>query len=269
MKGGLVVAVYALKALKHFGLLEDMPVTFLCNSDEEIGSLASRPWIEEQARGARAAFVFEGGGLGGEVVTGRKGRLGLRLDVRGRAGHAAKGGAKASAILELAHKIVALEALNDGSEITLNVGRVEGGIGPNTVPESATALVDARYLSPDGQRRIERDIAAIVQGCAVSGVSCACEVIAGRPPMPRSAANQALFHVFRALALEIGCPVGDELRFGVSDANFIAGQGVPVLDGLGPMGDMDHSDREYILKHSVMERAALSAAALAELWRSR
>ncbi len=269
MKGGLVVAVYALKALKHFGLLEEIPVTFLCNSDEEIGSPASRPWIEEQARGALAAFVFEGGGLSGEVVTGRKGRLGLCLNVRGRAGHAAKGGPKASAILELAHKIVALEALNDGTEITLNVGRVEGGIGPNTVPDSATALVDVRYLTLAGQHRAEQQIAIIVQACAVPGTSCACEIIAGRPPMPRSAANQALFQVFEALARSVECPVTDELRFGVSDANFIAGQGVPVLDGLGPMGDLDHSDREYILKHSVIKRAALTAAALAELWKTR
>jgi len=269
MKGGLVVGVYALKALKHLGMLEDMPVTFLCNSDEEIGSPASRPWIEEHSGGCLAALVLEGGGLNREVVTGRKGRMGLRLVVRGRAGHAAKGGPKASAVLELAHKIIALERLNDDAEITLNVGRVEGGIGPNTVSERAEALIDVRFLTPTGQDLARQQIEAIVQTANVSGTSCESLVVAGRPAMPQSRANRGVFFEARRQARLLGYELPEELRFGVSDANFIAGQGVPVLDGLGPIGDQDHSDREYILKQSVVERAALVAATLIGLRRDQ
>lgn len=266
MKGGLVVAVYALKALDHLGLLEDIPVTVLCNSDEEIGSPASRPWIEEQAKGALAALVFEGGGANNDVVTGRKGRLGMSLTVRGRAGHAAKGGAKASAILELAHKIIALEGLNDGLEITLNVGQITGGIGPNTVPELATAALDARFLTPGGQRRLEQCLARIVEAENVAGTSTILTVQSGRPAMPQSEGNRRLW----ALACEqtriLGYGLPEELRSGVSDANFIAGLGVPVLDGLGPVGDLDHSDLEFILKDSLSSRAALTAATIAAIW---
>lgn len=266
MKGGLVVAVYALKALAHLGLLKEIPVTVLCNSDEEIGSHASRPWIEEMCGGALAALVFEGGGAGKDVVTGRKGRLGLELTVRGRAGHAAKGGAKASAILELAHKIIALEALNDGREITLNVGQVEGGIGPNTVPELATAALDARFLDPAGQERLERDLARIVAEPLIPGTSATLSVKSGRPAMPQSQANRDLYAIARAQAQILGYDLPEELRSGVSDANFIAGLGIAVLDGLGPVGDLDHSDLEFILKDSLMERAALTAATIAALW---
>lgn len=265
MKGGLVVGIYALKALRHLNMLGQTPLTFLCNSDEEIGSPASRAWIEEHARNCLAAFVLEGGGLQREVVTARKGRLGLRLTVRGRAGHAAKGGPKASAIEELAHKILALEALNDDSGITLNVGQIEGGIGPNTVAERAEALVDARFVTPQGQHKVERDIEAVVRSVAVPGTCAEASVIAGRPAMPQSEGNRRLFAACSRQARKFGYELTDELRSGVSDANFIAGQGVPVLDGLGPVGDMDHSDQEYILKHSVMERAALLAATVADL----
>lgn len=264
MKGGLVVGVYALKALQTQGLLDSMPVTFLCNSDEEIGSPASRPWIEDQAAGCRAAFVLEGGGLDREVVTGRKGRLGLRLTVRGRAGHAAKGGVKASAILELAHKIVTLEALNDGSEITINVGQAGGGIGPNTVAENAWALVDMRFLTPEGRQRALNALETAVTAVTVPGTACEIAEVAGRLAMPRSEGNIRLFHTFREQARVLGYGLKDELRHGVSDANIIAGLDVPVLDGLGPVGDMDHSDREYILKQSVMERAALLAVSMAD-----
>ena len=269
MKGGLVVAVYALKALAELGLLDDMPVTVLCNSDEEIGSPVSRALIEDTVRSARAALVFEGGGPQGDVVTGRKGRTGLKLTVRGRAGHAAKGGAKASAILELAQKITALEALNDDAEITVNVGHVEGGIGPNTVPELAQALVDARFLSPEGQSRLRESLAAIFSEQIVPGTSCEHVETTGRPAMPQSEANKRLYAAARKQAAILGYELPDELRFGVSDANFIADRGVPVLDGLGPLGDLDHSDREYIDRCSLMERAALVASLLLDLWTNR
>ena len=266
MKGGLVVAIYALKALGHLGLLEEIPITVLCNSDEEIGSPTSRPWIERMSEDALAALVFEGGGPGKDVVTGRKGRLGMEMTVRGRAGHAAKGGAKSSAILELAHKIIALEGLNDGREITLNVGQVEGGIGPNTVPELATAALDARFLTPVGQQRLEENLARIVAEPIVPGTSAILSVKSGRPAMPQSEGNRRLYAVARAQAQNFGYDLPEELRSGVSDANFIAGLGVPVLDGLGPVGDLDHSDLEFILKDTLMERAALTAATIAALW---
>lgn len=266
MKGGLVVAVYALKTLAHLGLLDNIPITILCNSDEEIGSPASRSWIEEQARGALAALVFEGGGADRNVVTGRKGRLGLRLTVKGRAGHAAKGGGKASAILEMAHLIIALEGLNDGREITLNVGQVDGGIGPNTVPDLATAAIDARFLTPEGQQRLEQSLARIVASPSVTGTRASLEVQSGRPAMPQSEGNRRLWSIACAQAQMLGYELPEELRSGVSDANFIASLDVPVLDGLGPVGDLDHSDMEYILKDSLIERSALTASTIAAIW---
>lgn len=265
MKGGLVAGVFALKALHHLGELERIPVTFLCNSDEEIGSPASRSWIEEQTSDCAAALVLEGGGRNREVVTGRKGRLGFQATVRGRAGHAAKGGHKASAVLELAHMILALESLNDDPEITVNVGRIEGGIGPNTIPDLALAQIDARFLSPQGQARLEERIKDLLSKSVISGTTRSAETTSGRPAMPPSPANRELYKLAREQARLFGYDLPEELRFGVSDANFIAGRGVPVLDGLGPVGDMDHSDQEFILTASLMERAALVAAILLEL----
>ena len=266
MKGGLVVALYALKALGHLGLLADMPVTVLCNSDEEIGSPASRPWIEEHARGALAALVFEGGGAGRDVVTGRKGRLGLRLTVRGKAGHAAKGGPKASAILEMAHKVIALEKLNGVAGATLNVGQVCGGIGPNTVPESAVAEIDVRFPDPKAQGLVQEAISEIAARIVVPGTSAELSPTTGRPAMPPTEGNRRLYALAREQARSLGYDLPEELRSGVSDANFIGALGVPVLDGLGPVGDLDHSDMEHILRASLAERAALAAATIAAIW---
>jgi glutamate carboxypeptidase len=265
MKGGLVVALYALKALEHLGLLADLPVTVLCNSDEEIGSPASRAWIEEQTRNALAALVFEGAGPEREVVTGRKGRMGLNLTVHGRAGHAAAGGDKSSAILELAHKIIALENLNGVAGATLNVGQVSGGIGPNTVPDRAEAELDVRLPDQRTQDLIGEAIRKIAERSTIPGTRAELSTVGGRPPMPQSDGNRRLYAVARKHARRFGYELPEELRSGVSDANFIGALGVPVLDGLGPVGGLDHSDREFIVGESLAERAALTAAIIAEI----
>ncbi len=265
MKGGLVVGIYALKALKACSLLNRFPIVFIFNSDEETGSRTSNKLIREEARKSKAAFVLEAGGLDGEIVTGRKGNLSSILKVSGRAGHAAFAGEdKASAIHELAHKIIAVEALNDPDKgITANVGLIAGGIGPNTVPEDACAKLDFRFLTPDDGLKIKKALEVIVSRTSVPGTDAVLEVVSGRPPMPQSRGNQDLFERLQSVADELGIPVLSELRQGCSDANLIADEGVPVIDGLGPIGAKDHSHDEYMVKSSLLQRTLLLANVIA------
>ena len=110
MKGGLVVGIYALMALDKLGLLQQIPLTFVFNSDEEIGSRSSVDLIQKEANSSAFAFVLEAGGLENEIVTGRKGNLTIELHIEGEAGHAAFATKnKPSAILEMAHKIIEFE----------------------------------------------------------------------------------------------------------------------------------------------------------------
>ncbi|MFW6314269.1 MAG: M20 family metallopeptidase [Desulfohalobiaceae bacterium] len=260
MKGGLVCGIFALLALQELGLLSEIPVAMLCNSDEEIGSPASWELISQEAERSFAGFVLECGGLEGEIVTGRKGRKGYLLQVQGQAGHAAQADkTKPSAILELAHKIIALEELNQPPAITLNVGRIQGGIGPNTVAKQAQAFIDLRFLQEKDGQSLEQRMQEILANPHIPGTSCHLSYQTGRPPMPQSRLNQELFRLVHSRAEMLGQKVRPELRNGVSDANILASKGVPVLDGLGPMGDMDHSEDEYLLKSSLVPRACLLA----------
>lgn len=264
MKGGLVVALFALRALEAAGWLGRVPVTILFNPDEEIGSPASGPLIRAEARRCARALVLEGGGLQGQVVTGRKGKLGYRLEISGRSGHAGNAAqGKASAVLELAHKIIALEALNAPPEVTVNVGRVEGGIGPNTVAEQAVALIDSRALSPEGLEKLRKRIEVLASECNTPGTSCRLTQTSMRPTMPQSEANRGLYALAAQEAAGLGQGISEDLRSGVSDANLAAAEFIPALDGLGPLGDLDHSDREYIIKDSLPQRSALLAMLLA------
>ena len=264
MKGGLVVAIYALRALQSLGLLDEIPVSFIFNSDEEIGSPCSRDLIINQAKTCAAAFVFECAGLKGQAATGRKGKISFDVETTGESGHAGnRPGGKASAILELAHKTIALEALNDpDKDVSVNVGVVSGGLGPNTIAPSARARVEARYRTARDGRELEDAVAGIMAAPVIPGTTAGAERIPGRPAMETTAHIRELYAVARDAARETGLPFGEEFRGGVSDANFIAHAGVPVLDGLGPVGDLDHSPNEYMVTASLAERALLAACVI-------
>src|SRR5690606_38297311 len=148
MKAGLVMNAFVLAAFRKFGA--PVPVVGLITSDEEIGSPSSRPIIEAAAREARAVLNAEPGRPGGNVVTGRKGGVFMRMTIEGRPAHSGGNFENGiSAIGELAHKIVAIHKLTDLTKgTTLNVGIVRGGEALNMVAPSAEAELDLRYIEP-------------------------------------------------------------------------------------------------------------------------
>ncbi|RQD57682.1 MAG: M20 family peptidase [Desulfonatronovibrio sp. MSAO_Bac4] len=265
MKGGLVVGVTALKVLSLLGVLDKIPITVFFNSEEEIGSPYSRKNIEELAAQSMEAYVLEGGGLGSEVVVGRKGKIGFDLLIAGRAGHAGCAGVdKPSAVLEAAHKIIALEGLNKPPDILVNAGLVQGGMGPNSIAEKASLGVDVRFVNPEDEELILEKIRSITEKCITPGTRAELVMKSSRPPMKTNSKIEEIYHKAFKAAEAAGVPIGKEVRGGVSDANFITALGIPVLDGMGPCGDLDHSDQEYIIKKSMGQRVELLAHCLFE-----
>lgn len=263
MKGGLLAGLYALRALSALG--EWPPaggVTFIGNPDEEVASPESTAVIEREARGADAAFVLESARANGDIVSSRKGVMDVLLRVHGRAAHAGVEPEKGrSAIVEAAHKTLALSALNGRwPGVTVNVGVVAGGTRPNVVAEEATLHVDLRAIEP---ATMELAVAEIEQICARSTVpDVTCEVERGGRfgPMVRSDGTARLAEQAIALAGRLGFELRDAATGGGSDAGTLSGMGIPVLDGLGPIGGLDHSPGEYLEIDSIVPRTALLAA---------
>jgi glutamate carboxypeptidase len=269
MKGGLVVGLFALKALATMGLLKDLPVTWIFNSEEEIGSPISRPLFLTEAKRSAMAFVLEAGGMKGQIVTGRKGRLELKLSARGRAGHAAQVvEGKKSAILDLAHVIIELEGLNGRVPgVSVNIGQTGGGIVPNSVPEEAWAAVDVRSPSSEGFAFFHSCLDDLLKRRQTEGMELKVEVVEQVPILEATEQNKALYNVIAGEANRLNIPVVEQFRAGASDANTIAEAGTPVVDGLGPVGRHDHSDREYLVRESLYTRSALLALSLLAAWR--
>jgi len=264
MKSGLVAGLYALKALDAAGLLKNMPVAFICNSDEETGSTHSSELILQEAHKSDVALVMEGAGDNGDLVIGRKGRIAFDLVIKGKAAHAGSAGPdKSSAILELARQIQQLEALNDPQAgISLNVGHIEGGTGANTVSEHAAAVVEFRYRDEDSRTRMWDTIQRLAANPQTNGTECTLAIRTMRPAMPTNDAILGLYALVEGIGRELGIPVTSMQRGGGSDANFIAQTGIPVLDGLGPIGGKLHTTDEYLLADTILPRTLLAAVSI-------
>jgi len=267
MKGGVVVLIEALRVLDELDLLEKVPLKCLFNGDEEVGSPRSSSLVRELGEGASGALLFEAGGLDNQVVVGRRGVVRYKLTATGQARHAGvKEGPKASAIVELCRLILALEALNDQERgISINVGVISGGKANNIVPDSAQATFEFRFRDPDGEREVTARIQELAASVTTPGCGAVFEVHHRRPCMVPVPGTDKIVAALKEAAKLLGQRVETENRGGASDGNFLSEMGVPVVDGLGPMGDMDHSDKEYAVTETVFERIELTALLLCKL----
>lgn len=266
MKASIAMCEQALRAVGPLGLRLSRPVILLLTSDEEIGSPNSRALIERTARECAFALVLEPPvEPHGALKTARKGVGMYKVEFTGRAAHAGVEPEKgASAITEMAHQILAINALADPSKgTTLNVGTVQGGGKNNVVPAYARIEVDVRAWTQAEGARIEAGFQALKP--VTPGVSLVAQGGFNRPPMERTAASGALFERAKALGAELGLELSEGSTGGGSDGNFTAAIGVPTLDGLGSPGQGAHAIHEQISIPGMLERTMLLTALLTAL----
>jgi glutamate carboxypeptidase len=264
MKGGIVVALAAIRALQENGQMPARPVTALFTSDEEIGSDTSRSLIEKLARESALVLVLESGLVDGALKVWRKGVGEFLLKVRGRASHA--GGAHdegRNAIQEMAHQVLAIQNMTDYKKgTTLNVGVIKGGTASNVVPAECEAEVDFRVRVPEEAERVTAAVMSLKP--VTQGTSITVTGGLNRPPMPNDDMMKRTFEKACRIARGIDMTLKSGGSGGGSDANFVAPLGIPVLDGLGTVGEGYHSEREYIFTVSLSERAKLVAALISK-----
>jgi glutamate carboxypeptidase len=263
MKGGIVVGLAAVASALENGSLH-RPVTALFTSDEELGSESSRTLIEELAMSSALVLVLEPGMVDGSVKVWRKGVGDFKVTIHGKAAHAGGDHEKGrNAIEEAAHQVLAIQKMTDYAKgTTLNVGRINGGTANNVVPGLAEVYVDLRVMQPGEAERITSALKVLRP--VLDGTTIEVSGELNRPPMPFDERMKQTFEKVKAIAAGNGIKITSSGTGGASDGNFVAPLGIPVLDGLGPAGDGAHSEREYIYKESLVERAKLVEAILRE-----
>lgn len=266
MKGG---AFLALTALGEFSAPNStkLPVDFLLVPDEEVGSHASRSYIEDFAKKARYALVPEPARPnGGRCVTGRKGTGMLKLICTGRPSHAGMAHEKGrSAIREMAHQILALEAMTDYTRgITVSVGTISGGTVTNTVPSHCEVMVDFRIPDEAAGEEIVAKIKALKPHDP--DVTLTIDVELNRPPMVKSPQADKLLQTLKRYATPCGFELEEApVSGGGSDANFTAAVGCPSIDGLGAEGDGAHTLREHVFVSALPRRLEFWRRTLANI----
>lgn len=265
MKTGIVQALFAVRALNELGLSPKKRIVVLHNSDEEIGSLSSRPIIEEEAKKSAAVLVLEPSVRGGALKTWRKGVGRFTISIKGRASHAGADYEKGvSAIQEAAHQILFLHGLTNLEEgTTVNVGVARAGTRSNVVAEQAVLDVDIRVKTMEAAK----EVVSKIQGLKPVDPRITISVEGGlnRPPMERNEKNLRLFRLAQAIGSEMGIELTESGTGGGSDGNFTSALGIPTLDGLGAVGDDGHAVTEYTLISSLPDRAAVIAGLMLKI----
>ena len=269
-KGGLVMALYVIRALQHIGY-DRRQLRLALVSDEETGhslsQMASVEFLERHAQGCGAAFTFESGLLNGDIVTGRKGGGVIRLTVEGIASHCGTAPEKgASAVREAARKVVAIEDLTDFSRVTFNCGLIRGGSSVNVVPDRCEVSVALRFHTNRDRDEALSALQSICGRVETPGTQCTLSPLAGFPAMEETDRTAALFALYRETSTALGLGTPESVySAGCSDSAFTTSMGIPTLCALGVLGQGQHSPDEHAFADSLLPQAKRLAAAILAL----
>jgi glutamate carboxypeptidase len=263
MKGGLVVAELALAAMRECGVTPARPVRLVVVADEEVGSPTARPLVEGQMEGAVAVLGLESPHPGGALKTARLGSTRVRVEVTGRAAHAALDpDSGVSAVDELMDQLFAVREIMAAEPTVLcNVGTVGGGGRTNVVPDRAEADIGLRFTDAATQERVLAALGRL--GAVREGAEVVVRTLTSRPAW--SEPDEELLARVAAAGAAVGQEVTGRPAAGGADTNIAGAAGLPTLDGFGPLGGGAHAPDERIEVASLPERAALLAAVLVAL----
>ncbi|MFO1080238.1 MAG: M20/M25/M40 family metallo-hydrolase [Reyranellaceae bacterium] len=264
MKGGIYLALYALRRIRAETGSTDLPVTFMMIPDEELGSPNTRALIEDEARNSKYVLVPEPARLG-KLVSGRHAFVRYTVKTYGKPAHAgADNKVGRSAIRAMASLIETIESATDMTRlVSFSVGVVNGGLFVNVIPTECTAQVLCVASSPENLQYVY-DFMSTLRS---PDEDVRLEVIKGaeRPLFRASEGTLQLFEIARRTAAEFGLPLEHGQFGGGSDGNFTGALGIPTLDGLGVVGAGAHTHDEHLVIPQLAARARIFAGLLGEL----
>jgi len=269
MKSGVLIGMYALHLLIEGQEANYSNVTFLCNSDEEVGSPNSRPLVQDLAQQADAVLVLEPGRARETIVSSRKGCGQYRVEVHGLSAHAGVEPQRGrNAILELSFQVQKMQALNGTIPgATLSVGIVRGGERTNVVPDYAYFDMDVRTSDQGSLKALEAAMRQVTSQNELQGTRITLSGSMLCQPFERNSHNTRLIEVAREAGHELGLKIQDVGSGGASDANTTAAMGIPTLDGLGAGGGLAHNPGEFIELDYLPTRIALVAGLVRRIGR--
>jgi glutamate carboxypeptidase len=262
MKGSLVMAIYSLKAMKELNIKPKKKIAIFINSAEEIGSDISYEAIRTLSKKSDYVLCLEPSLPGGALKVQRKGRIVIRLEVKGKAAHAGTPEKGTNAIDELRLQLSRIEKLKT-KEITINTGLIGGGEKPNIVAENAWAILDIRFWQNIQKEKLVASLKQLKP--ILKGAKIRFYVESFTPPMEKTEVSMDLLSEVKKIASSLDLKLNAGKTGGGSDASIASSLGIPTLDGLGPDGEGIHAENEHLLLSSLIERTALLTEILIRL----
>ena len=249
MKQGCLSMLHILEQLPA-DVNEKLNIVAIFNPDEEVGSRWSKPILHRYAALCEKVFVFEAGGSHpGMVTVERKGQTTLSVTLHGRAGHAGYmfENGSLSAVTEAVHWVNTLNQYHSKElDTTVNVGVFQAGEKRNVVAQTATVGWDIRYSRREIKDQLEACIDELIRHAEENGYRVEIHQRKTAPALAPDEKTWAYVERMKAVAARTGVTLALKKRGGMSDANHMSAFGPVCVDSLGPTGDFDHSDREYL-----------------------
>lgn len=264
-KSGIAIALLTMKALLENGF--DKHVRLILTSDEEISNILGGPqeirFIQDSAAGFPCAINCETAEKD-EVVIARKAILKYRLDIKGVGGHAGKNVFTAkNAVVEAAHKIVALSEKSVPGGTTYSCNIIQGGTVLNVIPDRCSLSVDIRALTVADMENAKMTIEKIAQTSFVPGTSCEVTLLSTRPPMEKQPQTMKLLEKLLCTCRNYNLGTLTPIEAGGgSDSCYTQAAGIPSICGMGGCGEFCHTNKEYVLIESIPLRSKILAAFL-------
>ena len=267
MKGGLIIALYVVKALNELGYKEH-PIKFVVAGDEEgdhVGTDVDVLYTNE-SKGALCAFNMETGHITNSLCVGRKGQYTFYATVHGKGGHAGneftKGhNALTDAVLKIA-ELVKVTNLDTGTTVTPSV--LHCGKNTTSIPDLCEFAVDVRIMNDAEGERVKKEFDRILNTSYVGGTNTEYRLETAKlyPFEPNEKILGLLAHVNKTAEENGFKPFGQIILGGASDTGAISRAGIPCLCSCGVIGEFNHNLREYAVVDSMFERAKIYTLAI-------
>jgi glutamate carboxypeptidase len=286
MKGGDVIIVAALRALKAAGVLDKVSIQVVMTGDEESSGrplIKSKKALIDAAKWADIALGFEDGdGDIGTAVVARRGSVGWTLDVTGKPAHSSqifREDVGFGAVFEIARILNTYrEELSTIKNLTFNPGLLLGGTRideqgsngqsyafgkSNVIAKTAKASGGIRAISPQ-QLSDAKKVMQKITADSLAHTSAQLTFDEGYPPMAPTKANYKLLALYNKVSQKLGygeVVAVDPRRAGAADISFAATHVKMSLDGLGLMGRGGHT-KDEVADISSLEKNTKKAAML-------
>ena len=260
MKGGLAILLCGLSAFERFTLDKNFGWTIIINSDEEIGSPYSSRIFESEAKNHRFGLGFEPALEDGSLASTRKGSGTFAFKAHGKAAHSGRNPtAGRNALIPLARFILACQRINEQRPtVFVNPAIVSGGEATNVVPDVATCQLNVRTTAREDEDWLQNELEQLRVSLQDGGryrIELAGQFTA--PPKLMSAEISWLIMLAQRAGAQIGVNLDAKPTGGTCDGNRLAEYGLPNLDNLGARGGAIHSENEFLIPGSLVERSRL------------